>query len=103
NCTYTQTCTGALNVDLGGTTAGTQYDRLAVSGTASLGGTLNIAVINGFQPALGNAFQVLTFGSSSGDFAAYNGLGMGNCLILGHTINSTNVTLTVQADHPPVV
>jgi hypothetical protein len=103
NGSYTQTTTGALDIDIGGTTAGSQYDQLAVSGTASLGGTLNIAVINGFQPALGNAFQVLTFSSSNGDFGAYNGLGVGNCLILGHTVNSTNVTLTVQADHPPVV
>ena len=39
NGNYTQTAAGSLDVDLGGTTAGSQYDQLAVSGTASLGGT----------------------------------------------------------------
>ncbi len=48
---YTQTATGSLNVELGGTTAGSQYDELVVSGTAMLGGTVNVSLINGFQPA----------------------------------------------------
>ena len=43
NGNYTQTATGTLDIDIGGTTAGSQYDQLAVSGTASLGGTVNVA------------------------------------------------------------
>ena len=62
--------------------AGSQYDQLAVSGTATLGGTVNVALINGFQPALGNTFQPLTFASSSGNFGFYNGIVLGNRLIL---------------------
>ena len=38
NGNYTQAATGALDIDLGGTTAGSQYDQLAVSGSATLGG-----------------------------------------------------------------
>ena len=103
NGNYAQTTAGRLDVEIGGTTAGSQYSQLAVSGTASLDGTLSIATINGFLPALGNAFQVLTFASATGNVAAYNGLGLGNCLILNPTLNSNNLTLTVQAGHPPVV
>ena len=33
NGNYTQTATGTLDIDIGGTTAGSQYDQLAVSGT----------------------------------------------------------------------
>ena len=37
---YTQTGTGALDIDIVGTTAGSQYDQLAVSGIATLAGHL---------------------------------------------------------------
>ncbi len=70
---YTQAgANGTLAIELGGTTAGTQYDRLAVSGTATLGGTLNVALINSFVPAAGDTFAVLTYGARSGNFAAVN-------------------------------
>ncbi len=82
NGSYTQTATGALDIDIGGTTAGSQYDQLAVSGTATLGGTVNVSLINGFQPALGNTFQPLTFASSIGNFGFYNGIVLGNRLLL---------------------
>jgi len=39
-----------LNIELGGTTAGTQYDRLRVSGTATLASALNVTLANGFTP-----------------------------------------------------
>ena len=96
NGSYTQTATGALDIDIGGTTAGSQYDQLAVSGTAMLGGTMDVALINGFQPALGNTFQPLTFASSSGTFGFYNGIVLGNRLLLDPSLNPTNLTLTVQ-------
>ena len=96
NGTYTQTASGTLDIDLGGTTAGSQYDQLAVSGTATLGGQLDVSLINSFQPALGNTFQVLTFASSSGNFGFYNGIVLGNRLILDPALNPNNLTLTVQ-------
>ena len=34
--------------------------------------------MNGFSPALGNSFPVLTFGSRTGQFATINGLTLGN-------------------------
>ena len=96
NGNYTQTAAGSLDVDLGGTAAGSQYDQLAVSGTATLAGQLDVSLINGFQPALGNSFQVLSFASSTGNFGFYNGIVLGNRLILDPALNSTNLTLTVQ-------
>ena len=56
---------------LGGTTAGTQYDQLAVSGALSLGGTLTLSFINGFQNTV-NASETFTLISStalSGSFS----------------------------------
>ncbi|MGO9923386.1 MAG: Ig-like domain repeat protein [Isosphaeraceae bacterium] len=93
---YNQTSTGSLDVYLGGTTAGSGYSQLAVSGTATLAGTADMSLINGFEPALGNSFQPLTFGSSSGNFGFYNGIILGNRMLLDPALNPTNLTLTVQ-------
>jgi hypothetical protein len=96
NGNYTQTTTGALNIELGGTTAGSQFDQLAVSGTALLAGTMNISLINTFQPAFGNSFQVLTLGSSSGNFATYNGTSLASGLFLDPAFNATSLTLDID-------
>ena len=45
---YTQTGAGNLDVEIGGTTAGTQFDQLNVTGVASLDGTLNASTINNY-------------------------------------------------------
>ncbi|MGO9923378.1 MAG: autotransporter outer membrane beta-barrel domain-containing protein [Isosphaeraceae bacterium] len=96
NGNYTQTSTGSLDFDLGGTTADSQYNQLAVSGTATLGGTVDVSVTNGSPPALGNTFQPLIFSSSTGAFGFYNGIILGHRLILDPALNPTNLTLTVQ-------
>jgi hypothetical protein len=93
NGSYTQTAAGALNVELGGTTAGSQFDQLNVSGPAALDGALNVSRINGFSPAAGNSFKVLTFGSRGADFAAKNGLILGGGLLLNPTYNQNDLTL----------
>ncbi|HET6884554.1 MAG TPA: hypothetical protein VFI31_30650, partial [Pirellulales bacterium] len=67
---YTQTSTGTLAVDIGGTTVGTQYDRLAIGGTASMSGSFNSRLVNGFSPSGGQSFTPLTYGSFSGGYSA---------------------------------
>src|SRR5262249_42870873 len=96
NGSYTQTATGILDIDIGGTTGGTQYDQLAVSGAATLGGTIDVAHINGFQPAFGNSFQVLTFGSSSGNFATYNAPSLASGLFLDSDFSASSLTLDID-------
>ena len=56
---YTQGASGKLDIDLGGTTAGSQYDQLLVSGSATLAGTLDVSLIDGFTPSIGNVFEVV--------------------------------------------
>ncbi len=56
---YTQT-SGTLTIELGGTIPGEQYDTLDISGTATLGGTLNVRLFSGFVPSAGQSFEFLT-------------------------------------------
>ncbi|MDA1277644.1 MAG: putative Ig domain-containing protein [Verrucomicrobia bacterium] len=69
---YTQTTNGALNIELAGLSAGATYDRLAVSGTASLAGALNVTLTNDFHPLLSANFTFLTAVTRTGAFATFN-------------------------------
>ena len=46
-----------------------QYGRLAVTGSATLDGTLQVSLLNGYVPALGTNFQILTFADYTGGFS----------------------------------
>jgi ELWxxDGT repeat protein len=50
----------ALSIELGGRQPGNEYDRLQATGTANLGGSLAVSLINGFTPQAGDAFDILT-------------------------------------------
>jgi hypothetical protein len=66
---YTQEATGTLQIEVQGvTTAGTDFDQLDVSGTATLGGTLKVVLLNNFVPPFARTVPFLTAGS----FAAPN-------------------------------
>jgi hypothetical protein len=70
--TYTESGAGILNIDLDGTTADTKYDVLNVSGTATLGGTLDVDTLTGFTLAAGDSFDILNYASESGTFTTLN-------------------------------
>jgi YVTN family beta-propeller protein/autotransporter-associated beta strand protein len=66
---YTQNAGGTLQLSLGGTAPG-QYNFLNVGGRATLGGTLQLFSLNGFQPKVGDRLTlVLAAGGVSGQFA----------------------------------
>jgi fibronectin-binding autotransporter adhesin len=60
----------SLLMEVGGTTAGSSYDQIQANGTLSLSGTLLVSLINGFNPAAGNSFDILEWGSLSGTFSS---------------------------------
>jgi autotransporter-associated beta strand protein len=60
---------GTLSIELAGTTPGTQYDQLHVSGALTLGGQLNVSLTGGFSPSAGNTFDILDFGTLVGTFS----------------------------------
>jgi hypothetical protein len=71
NLTGNFSTSGIVNLELGGTTAGSGYDQIAVTGTATLAGTLNVSLINGFTPTTGQTFTLISStGARSGRFGA---------------------------------
>jgi hypothetical protein len=71
---YTQGATGVLVIEIAGGNPGTDFDQLAITGQATLDGTLTVH-LNGFVPNSGDQFAVLTFASGTGTFATINGDG----------------------------
>ena len=76
--------------------------HVTASGSAQLGGTLTVTNLNGFQPALSNAFTLVTAASVSGAFAATNlpALGAGNAWQL--TYAPTSAVLRVVSAAAPL-
>jgi hypothetical protein len=79
---YTQSTGGVLNIRIGGTGAGTGYDQLNVTGTATLAGTLNVFLISGFSANLGQSYLVVPYASNTGQFASL--------VVTNHTGNVVN-------------
>ena len=96
--TLTQTATGVVNVKIA---APSQFDTIAVTGAATLAGTLNISLVNNFTPSAGQSYKVLTFASSSGDFATITGMPIPNTnLSFNPVLDPTDFTLLASAPSP---
>lgn len=61
-----------LQMEVGGLTRGTQYDAMNVAGKLTFNGTLNVVLINSWQPTLGDAYNLFDWGTTAGAFAAVN-------------------------------
>ena len=76
NGDYTQTATGALQIELGGLDSGS-FDVVTATGSVSLSGVLSVSIIDGFVPHIGDTFAVLTSpGSFSGFITDINEIGL---------------------------
>ena len=92
-----------LDIEIAGTQPGTQYDVVHVTGKATLGGTLQVTLLNGFVPQPGDSFQVLTFGSRAGDFAQYAGLDLGGGRVLRPMFSDHALSLVLPLPGGPKV
>ena len=66
-----------LSFEMAGPESG-MYDFLSVSGTATLGGTLSLALLDDYVPDPGFSWQIMGFSSHTGVFTDYYGLSFGN-------------------------
>ncbi len=58
--TLNQAASGVMDFEVGGLTAGTQYDRVQSSGSVALDGTAIVTIVNDFAPAFTNLFDLVT-------------------------------------------
>lgn len=58
-----------LAIEVGGTTAGVDFDQMDVNGAVSVDGNLDVSLIGGFTPTEGTSFAIVTGSSISGQFA----------------------------------
>ncbi len=65
---YTQTASGVLDIEIGGTAAG-QHDVFAGPGSKALDGKLKLSLVNGYVPTTAHLTTVVTGNSVSGQFA----------------------------------
>jgi hypothetical protein len=72
NGNYTQQAGATLEIEIGGTSQGTEFDFLSISGDIDLNGTLAVMLINGFMPEFGNSFDILNWGNLTGAFDTLN-------------------------------
>ena len=59
---------GALWIELGGTVAGDNFDRLVVTGTTILAGRLVVSLVDDFEPEEGHRFDILDAVAADGEF-----------------------------------
>ncbi|MFO0830682.1 MAG: hypothetical protein U0637_02450 [Phycisphaerales bacterium] len=92
---YRQQAAAALEVELYGTTLGTGYDRLAVTGNATLGGTLRLMWPTGNIPSIGDSFTILTTAANgrSGTFSNIDNTEPGYVVDIAYGPSSVTVTV----------
>jgi T5SS/PEP-CTERM-associated repeat protein len=67
---FTQASSGAVQVELGSLAAGIAYDRLLVTGNATLDGILKVALIDSFVPQIGQTFDIFDWTTTAGSFSS---------------------------------
>jgi len=92
---------GKLSVEVGGLGAG-ESDKLVVTGTADLGGELEVSLIDGFVPEMFDEITILTAGTVTDTFDSTSGLtGLGGkaglYFAVDYDYDANDVTLTASA------
>jgi hypothetical protein len=70
-------------------------DKLAITGTANIGGTLEVTLFNSYTPVLDDSWEILTAASLSGTFDTVNLPTLDSGLEWNVNYSATNITLQV--------
>jgi hypothetical protein len=89
------TGTSVLAIDIG---AVDEFGSVSIAGEATLSGNLTIALVDGYEPNLGDTFTVMTFGSVLGVFADITGESIGNGKRFQANYGANELVLEVVAD-----
>jgi hypothetical protein len=94
---------GTLGIQVGGTPASALFSQLNVinNNSATLNGTLNVSLANGFTPTPGQVFPILTFGSSTGNFSTVHVPTANGSSVFSTSLKPTEYDLTAIASALP--
>ena len=93
--------TSTLEMEINGSAAGTEYDVLEITGAATLDGSVIVNLDEGFTPAEGEAFAVVTFASRGGttfDSVSELSLPDGRALLVDYTATELRLVTTYFGD-----
>jgi len=90
-----------LEIEIGGLEPGLRHDQVRISEHATLDGVLEVSLIDGFQPAAGDRFMVMTWGTRTGDFATVLGTDLGGGLRFMPVYGDHELRLEVSAVPEP--
>ena len=68
--TFLQAGTGTLTVQLGGEAASLMFGVLNAGGAATLGGTLQATLVNGYSPSINDGFAIVNYATQTGAFSS---------------------------------
>ena len=89
-----------LEIELGGTTPGSQHDKLIDAGQLTLGGVLKVVFLNGYTPTGTTTFDILDWQSLSGAFSSIDFSGA--AAPSGFEWNTSNLYVNGQITFQPV-
>jgi hypothetical protein len=88
------------NIEIGGTTPGTEHDQVTVSQDFVANGTLNVIILPAYTPTLNDRFTVLTYASRTGEFSDTLGTDLGGGLVMNLEWGATSLDLVVGTAGP---
>ncbi|HEU5396372.1 MAG TPA: hypothetical protein VFV81_04340 [Verrucomicrobiae bacterium] len=88
---------GTMKFDINGSGS---FGTISISNGVMLTGTLSVGLNNGYSPALGAAFPLLTYGSATGSFSALNVPVLPSSLVWQTGYGATTFTLSVTTAPP---
>jgi hypothetical protein len=89
---FSQNAVAIIRLDIAGTAAGT-FGRVTATGAATINGTLDLRLVDGFAPNVSDVFTVFTYASRTGTFVTITDNDVAH--LFNPTYNATNLTLTV--------
>jgi len=97
---YTQSSTGTLDIDIADIS---DFSQLLIGGSASLDGTLDLNLLGGYVPNVGDTFEIMKYSSFTGSFANIVGQQIGPNEYFDVAYDPTDITLTVKATQASAV
>ena len=99
---FTQNSDGLTSIEIGGTSPGSGYDQVQVSGTATIDGKLDVRLVNGFTPTVGQTFRIVNANSFSGAFPSISGPSQAGISVSNDAGGVTVTIISVVAGAPVI-